>query len=627
MNKKGFCNKSTNKTNNSFQQTYADLIVNYLYSIGVRRVFGIPGGAIEPLFNAFARHSREYPYGIKLVIARHESGAAFMAAGYARETGLLGVCCSTTGPGATNLITGVASAYVERDPILIITPQTALTNFSRSAFQDSSDTGVDIVTMFSTCTRFNSLVSHIQQLEGKLYEAIITAFNKPRGPVHLSIPVDILKATGAPRQPSFDLSDILHSRSFFDDVNYKKLISLVEKANKLVIVVGGGCSEGAIKKIIEFAEITNSAIVSTPTGKTWVNAYHPLYRGVFGFAGHVTARNTLMDDNVDVVIALGTSLNELATGAWDQLALLNYKLVHIDSIFENFSQSPMAKLHIHGQLSAVFDKLNNDILKSKKNVRSDQKKTVFDSETWSELSFQQNEYDNNSSSAEFNDASPITLISKQAPVKPQYLMHHLSSHLPSESRYVVDSGNSWAWAIHYLHLRSSGNFRIGLNFGSMTWAISNAIGVASAAPGTLVVCITGDGSMLMSGQEITVAVEQQLPILFVVLNDQALGMIKHGQRLGGGEAIGYQLPSVDFAALARTMGAEGYTANSNADLDQIDFKDIFSRSGPSLLDVYIDSEETPPIGIRMQALDRRKETRSEKVSRRKNKKIEPETLT
>ena len=150
----------------------------------------------------------------------------------------------------------------------------------------------------------------------------------------------------------------------------------------------------------------------------------------------------------------------------------------------------------------------------------------------------------------------------------------------------------------------------------MTWAIGYAIGIASALPGKPVVLITGDGSMLMSGQEITVAVEEQLPVLFIVLNDQALGMVKHGQRLGGAEQIGYKLPHVDFAAVARAMGADGYTIRTQQDFEQIDYGKLFTRPGPSLLDVYIDPEEIPPMGLRMSVLDRRKASRPGFVERR-----------
>ncbi|HEX2245496.1 MAG TPA: thiamine pyrophosphate-binding protein [Gammaproteobacteria bacterium] len=167
-----------------------DLLVAYLEQLNIDYVFGIPGGAIEPLYNALARSRRRG--GPRPIVPRHETGAIFMADGYYRQTGKLGVCCATTGPGATNLITGAASAYENHIPILIITAQTALVNFGRGAFQESSCTGINTVGMFQYCTRYNTLVSHVEQFEHKLTAAVTSAFQSPGGPAHLSIPLDVL---------------------------------------------------------------------------------------------------------------------------------------------------------------------------------------------------------------------------------------------------------------------------------------------------------------------------------------------------------------------------------------------------------------------------------------------------
>src|SRR5471032_3200980 len=174
----------------------AGLLVSYLEQLDIDYVFGIPGGAIEPLYNAIARNQRR---GGKLghIVARHEAGAAFMADGYGRETGKVGVCVATSGPGATNLITAVATSYANDVPLLVISGQPALPSFGKHGLKDSSCTGVDVMSMFRHCTRYNSLVSHPMQLEGKLLTALQHAIHSPRGPVHLSIPVDVLRAPRA----------------------------------------------------------------------------------------------------------------------------------------------------------------------------------------------------------------------------------------------------------------------------------------------------------------------------------------------------------------------------------------------------------------------------------------------
>lgn len=192
-------------------------------------------------------------------------------------------------------------------------------------------------------------------------------------------------------------------------------------------------------------------------------------------------------------------------------------------------------------------------------------------------------------------------------------MRELARLFPLNTCFLCDTGNSLAWAVHYLHPfdrrtsggrpRAPGKVNFGLEFSAMGWAIGNAIGAAIGRRNHPVVCIVGDGSVLMSGQEISVAVSEKLPVVFVVLNDSALGMVKHGQRLSGAEQIGFEIPPVDFCRLAKSMGADAYSIHSPEDLIALDIKAICSREGPTVFDVYIDPEEVPPIGVRIQALN------------------------
>ena len=191
-------------------------------------------------------------------------------------------------------------------------------------------------------------------------------------------------------------------------------------------------------------------------------------------------------------------------------------------------------------------------------------------------------------------------------------MRELPRVFPPYPRYMANTGSSFAWAIHYLHPfdrriagqrdANGGIFRACLDFASMGWAIGNSVGTALACPGAPVVCITGDGTLLMRGQEITVAAQEKLPVVFVLLNDSALGMFKHGQRLAGAERIGFELSKVDLASSARAMGAEAYTIHTPLDLPALDTEEICQRQGPTLLDVRIDPKEVPPMGTRMRTL-------------------------
>jgi acetolactate synthase-1/2/3 large subunit len=212
----------------------ASLIVSYLEALGVEYVFGVPGGAIEPLYNALAVSARRG--GPRPVLARHEAGAAFMADGYARETGRLGVCCATSGPGATNLLTGVACAFDNSVPLLAITGQPSLPLFGKRALQESACTGVNTVGMLQHCTRYNTLVSHVDQLENKLVSALMRASQPPHGPVHLSIPVDLLRSQVEQRLSPQHLKTLLVKPSLVDDDAIHTLFDAVQRSRHTVLI-------------------------------------------------------------------------------------------------------------------------------------------------------------------------------------------------------------------------------------------------------------------------------------------------------------------------------------------------------------------------------------------------------
>lgn len=591
----------------------ADLLVAYLEQMGVEYVFGIPGGAIEPLYNALARSERRG--GIRHVLARHEAGAAFMADGYARETGKIGVCCSTSGPGATNLITGVACAYGNHVPMLVITGQPAMPSFGKNPLQESTCTGIDTLAMFRHCTRYNSLVSHPKQIEAKLISALQRAVRAPKGPSHLSFPVDVFRSPSPHTIPSYDLRTLLAASSLVDDRAVESLREMLSAANNVVLLIGSGCGE-AIGSILQFAALKGASFVTTPDGKGLVNPRHPLFRGVFGFGGHASAEAALRDKTVDLILAIGTSMGEWNSGGWCD-SLLNERLVHIDDSEEHLALTPMARFHVRGSIMAVFNQLLEQSRDQNKTGNSD---------------YQQRRVSHRADDGEWDPhhmlAEPDKYESDAVPIKPQRLMRELGLLFPPTTRFLADTGNSASWSIHYLHpsnnrrlgerrlsgaarkitpgLRKTegGWLRVMMNFASMGWAIGSAVGTAAANPNAPVVCITGDGSMLMSGQEISAAVAERLSVIFVVLNDQSLGMVKHGQRLAGAEQIGCDLPPTDFAALARALGAEGYTIRSPEDLSKLDIDGMCARKGPTLLDVLIDPEEVPPIGVRMRVLEK-----------------------
>lgn len=580
----------------------ADLIIHYLEQIGVDYVFGVPGGAIEPLYNALARSQRRN--GIRAVPACHEAAAAYMADGYQRESGRLGVCIATSGPGATNLITGVACAYDNNIPMLVITGQPTLASFGRGALQESSCTGVNVVGMFKHCTRYNSLVSHIDQLETKLVTALLKAHQSSCGPVHLSIPVDILRTViNRPPRDYPLLSQIEQQNSLCDDHGIRQLEMELLQQQKPLFFIGSGTAD-AIESIMQLVEQCDARFITTPDAKGLINVRHPYYRGVFGLGGHTSAMLTLRHHS-GAIVAFGTGFGEFASGGWNE-SLMSSKLIHVDNCSENLLQTPMARLHVRGNLQEICSRVAARLkhqLPPKKPLNYHQHNGI-------------------NPNIVLEDASKYH--SSAVPIKPQRLMKELSERFPRNTRFVADAGNSMMWAPHYLQpnslrekfdssesrllnlpdrrSRNANWLRLTLNFAPMGWAIGAAIGVARANPGCPVVCITGDGSYLMSGQEISVAARERLPVYFVILNDGVYGMVMHGQRLAGAEPIGFQLPQVNFALMAQSLGIEGHVITEPDDFNQLGLSTHDEKRGPVLLDVRIDREEVPPMIMRLKTL-------------------------
>lgn len=585
----------------------ADLLVAYLEHLGVEYVFGVPGGAIEPLFNAMARSQRRG--GLRPIVARHEAGAAFMADGYARETGRLGVCCATSGPGSTNMITGVACAHDNNVPLLAISGLPILSSFGRGALQESSSTGVNAFAMFDHCTRYNAMVSHVSQFERKLTNALMKAHHAPGGPVHLAIPLDILRDAAPCATPTYDLATLYKQEPVLIDLHaVQRLKEELLHSPRVAFVIGASCIE-AIEAIMLLVKLTDALFITTPDAKGYINPRHTAYCGVFGLGGHASAHN-LMASAPDIVLAFGTGFSEFVSGGWCD-SLLNERLIHIDNSEDNLMRSPMSKFHVRGNIRAICEHLIG-LLKNEPafNIKSSREPL----ENFSH------------SQAGITLLSPESYSSEATPIKPQRLMKALSERCPPDTRFLADSGNSMVWTTHYLqpHDRRSKPertasevpreslvnqrsgtaswLRVMMDFCPMGWAIGAAVGIARGNPACPVVCITGDGAFLMSGQEITVAAEERLTVVFVILNDSALGMVKHGQRLAGAEPIGHELPQIDYRKLVQAMGIPGHVIHSPQELDALDFDAILRHPGPTLLDVRIDGEEVPPMMLRMKTL-------------------------
>ena len=375
----------------------------------------------------------------------------------------------------------------------------------------------------------------------------------------------------------------------------EKLYDLLCTANKVVFIIGSD-TRSSIGSVLSLVMHLNADLVATPQAKGLVSPYHPSFRGVFGFTGHSSARKALLNGEVDLVVAVGVLFGETSSGGWDKQSLLNSRLVHVEETTGHLTRTPMAKLHVRGSLRAIFKQLN--------------KQFSIDTEQYRRIN--KVDQDKMECVRHFTIDNEQSCASDCSPIKPQRLMHDLPKLFPSNTRYLMDVGNSFAWGTHYLHpfdRRMAGGreqhgtlFSACFEFASMGWAIGSAVGTALAVPNTPVVCITGDGSWLMSGQEITVALEEGLSIIFIIINDSAYGMVKHGQILSGAERTAYKLPKVNFCAMAEAMGAFGSIVDSPEQLNELDVKAICNRNGPTLLDIRIDPDEVPPISMRTNIL-------------------------
>ncbi len=527
-------------------RTLSDLIVDYLEQFGVEYVFGIPGGHISSLYEALARSEKRG--GPRAILTRHETGAAYMADGYARETGKLGVCCATTSPGTSNLITGVAAAYADHIPLLVITAQTASSQFGWGDFQESSPDTIDIAGMLRYCTRYHTIITHANQLERKLIAALTTAFQSPQGSTHISIPVDVFRfPTTLTCQPRVSP----YSATATDWPAVEELWQLLRQgltqSGRVVLCVRHDCA-GASQELIAFAELIHAAIVTTQSGKSWINPYHPLAKGVFGFAGHATARQALMDEAVELILAVGTTLGQWSTANWDS-AMLNAKLVHIHPTNIYFMRSPMARLHVQGPVKTIFQELVTRL----------------------QTLWQTGELPSAITPPITIERQTLPLVPPQievlAPtvysagsssfIKPPHLVAELLRHCPPDTRFIADTGNWLAWTIHYLFLPQPEYYRISVTTAAMGWGIGSAVGTAlgiSTSPRSPVVCLTGDGCFLMHGTELTVAVAEQLPVVFVILADRSYSMVKHRHRQTSTERLEFSIPPVDFSLLAQSLG-------------------------------------------------------------------------
>jgi acetolactate synthase I/II/III large subunit len=547
---------------NTEPSTLADQLANALVKHGITTYFGVPGGAIEPLFDALARAQERAE--VRVVPTRSEAGAAFAADGYYRETGRIAACLVTTGPGVSNLITATMSAEADRIPVLVLTPQAALHKEGRGALQDSSLDGHDLPHMLASCTRYSSVVTHPDQLGHKLAQALMRARRAPSGPVHLSFPSDVLRSHPARALPALPFEPEPRA---VDVRALARLRRAVLGARFPVFYVGDDAGHG-VERVLDLANTLGTLVVSSPAGKRWLGHLDPTYRGVLGFSGNESAERAI--EHADVVVAFGATFDELSTNAWS--AFPDVPIYAVDQHPEFAYRLPQAQPVLASPALVIRAIL-----------------------------------------ARVPEGPPATPSPpsgirralghpRSGPVHPSDLMRWLGSALADDVVVHVDAGNSFSWSTRDLERARPDTYRVAMGLSTMCWAISAVIG-ACIGRRRRTVCITGDGSMLMSSLELTVAVDQRLPVTLVVLNDSGLGMVRHGQRLAGAENIGHDISPVRFDQIARACGATGHRVETFAELLELPRRWLCDDDGgPCIIDVNIDREAVPPMADRVRGL-------------------------
>lgn len=557
----------------------AEVIVNSLEKQGVEYVFGVPGGAIEPLNTAL------YKSDLKVIVAKHEAGAAFMADGYARVSGNIGVCCSTAGPGATNMVTGIASSFGDSIPVIALTGQVSTSLFGKGAIQEFSVQSFGIVSVFRQIAKYSDIIINENKAGEMISKARRLALTGRTGPVHLNLPADIMKREVADdRFERYSTTQVMG----FDREGVKAAVKLLMAAKRPVILVGWGTVlSRADEDIREFAELMDIPVATSPKAKGILSESHPLSLGVLGFAGSPVALEYIIKRDVDVMLAIGTSFNEFVTSGWDKRLLPMKSLIHIDIDCNEIGKNYYVDVGIAGDAKVVVHELIHEALRMHKARR------ILGDDRRREVQYIRDKVE--VKSGELGDM----------PYHPQRLIMDLAEAMPEDTLYFADNGNSMAWAIRYLPITQPYSFHVGLGFASMGFAVAAAIGGKLAAGNRPVVALVGDGSFLMNGTEVATAVNYNIPVIWVIMNNSMLGMVYHGRKLAGiPEGIESGFKPVDFVKLAEGFGARGIRITKPGEINREMMAELISAKVPTVLDVVIDPEEVPPIHSRITSLEK-----------------------
>ncbi|WP_334321897.1 acetolactate synthase 2 catalytic subunit [Gilliamella apicola] len=530
-------------------------IVKTLKEKGVTTVFGYPGGQIMPLYDAL------YDGGIEHVLCRHEQGAAMAAIGYARSTGKTGVCIATSGPGATNIITGLADALIDSVPIVAITGQVPTNLIGTDAFQE-----VDVLGLSLACTKHSYLINDAKQLPNTLEEAFNLANSGRPGPILIDVPKDIQLANLDYQQylaPSLIKNSPDKTQLYTIPPETIKLAKqMIAQARKPMLYIGGGVGlSGAISELKDFMTLTQIPTVSTLKGLGVADINNPYYLGLIGMHGAKAANLAVQE--CDLLIALGVRFDDRVTGNLNEFAR-HAKVIHVDIDQAEINKLRQTHLGLQGDIKQVLPLLNQTVSIEAWHKKVDELKAQHPTR-----------YDH-----------PGEAIYAPA------LLKTISERKSANTIITTDVGQHQMWTAQHMRFNHPQNFITSSGLGTMGFGLPAAIGAQMARPNDCVICVSGDGSFMMNVQELTTIKRKKLPIKIVLIDNQRLGMVRQWQELFFNERYSETNLSdnPDFLMLAKAFEIPGEIITKKSEINSA-LDNMFNSSGAYLLHVRIDELE------------------------------------
>ncbi|WP_417412258.1 biosynthetic-type acetolactate synthase large subunit [Hominenteromicrobium sp.] len=533
------------------QLTGADILIRTLIEQGCDTVFGYPGGQILNVYDSLYKYQNE----IRHMLTAHEQGAAHAADGYARATGKVGVVMSTSGPGATNLVTGIATAYLDSIPLVAICGNVPTTQIGTDSFQEIDITGVTL-----PITKHNYFVGSVENLADTIREAFALAQSGRPGPVLIDVPKDVQTAVcdyepQAPVQPE--------ERHAAKDVRIKEAAALINASKRPFIYFGGGLiTSEAQEEMLALAEKIDAPIGCSLMGLSGIPTDHPRFLGMQGMHGHYASSMAMHD--ADLIISLGVRFNDRVTGNREKFAKLA-QIIHIDVDGSELSKTVNSACGLRGDVKLTLQKLIPLVNAEQK---PDWEKAV------KALKETENDY-----------------LDIRPGLTPRNAIMTLNKHLGENTAVATDVGQHQMWAAQNVSFKKPRRFISSGGLGTMGFGLGAAIG-AAVGTGERSVLVTGDGSFGMCLNELTTAVTYNVPVVILLMNNGVLGMVRQWQTLFFNKHYSNTIldRKTDFVALARAFGANGEAVDTVAALDKA-FEHAFSCDGPYVIDCRIDKDE------------------------------------